>query len=145
MTPRPIHRWKTLWFGITVILFLGWAWEKSNSRMNAACWVHAATSEGLFLRNLPGTTQIEYTGPNHHIYPLTPAIQWYSNPRVYPEEWFPKPVFFEPFGNKGGWTLNLPHWLLILLFLIPWLAFLAWRSRRMHHLTESASSTEPAS
>ena len=30
MSPRPIHRWKSLWLGILVLLYLGWAWRAST-------------------------------------------------------------------------------------------------------------------
>ena len=27
MTPRPFYRWKSFWFGILVLGFIGWAWR----------------------------------------------------------------------------------------------------------------------
>ena len=35
-------------------------------------------------------------------------------------------------------AIFIPHWLIILLFLIPWTALLLWRSRRLRHLTKPA-------
>jgi hypothetical protein len=37
-------------------------------------------------------------------------------------------------NSPGSLALYLPHWLLILAFLLPWSAFLLWRSRRMHRI-----------
>lgn len=39
-------------------------------------------------------------------------------------------------GPSGAYAfLNVPHWLLILLSLVPWLSLLAWRWRRVKRLT----------
>ena len=30
MTPRPFYRWKSFWFGLLVLVFLGWVWADSQ-------------------------------------------------------------------------------------------------------------------
>jgi hypothetical protein len=37
-------------------------------------------------------------------------------------------------------TASFAHWFLILLFLIPWTAFLLWRARRLKHLARPDGS-----
>ena len=44
-------------------------------------------------------------------------------------EWFPSLV--ERRGNRYGRGIAVPHWFLILLFLVPWSGWLAWRWRKI--------------
>lgn len=39
------------------------------------------------------------------------------------------------YAAPGSRAIFIPHWLLILAFLVPWSAFLIWRWRRIHHPT----------
>ena len=41
-------------------------------------------------------------------------------------------------STKKAWSVFIPHWLLVLLCGVPWVAFLGWRWRRQRNLTESS-------
>jgi hypothetical protein len=47
---------------------------------------------------------------------------------------------WEVAGEFGFDILKVPHWFLILLFLLPWTTFLVWRARRMMRLADSPGS-----
>jgi len=75
MSPRPLHRWKSFWLGLLVLIFLGWAWLRSMSYHEGIRWFNwdwgvmigqgpegvglyagdrpTFLSEGLHLWNLP--------------------------------------------------------------------------------------------
>ena len=38
MKPRPFYRWKSFWLGLCVLVFLGWAWERSEYNPRGATW-----------------------------------------------------------------------------------------------------------
>ncbi|MCW1926398.1 hypothetical protein OKA05_27855 [Luteolibacter arcticus] len=131
MTPRPIYRWKSFWLGIILLAFLGWAWGRSMSRMDIVGWVYRGGTQGVFARSLGGLVELQVSGPHYSISPVTPMFQVYTYPHKPPAGWFPGAVTCQPFGAHGGWTVTVAHWLLILLYLVPSSAFLAWRWRRM--------------
>ena len=141
MPPRPIHLWKSFWLGILVLIFLGWAWVRSMSHMDIAAWIYTSGTQGIFVRSTDARLHWFATGPGHSISPTTPHFQVYTYGSGPAENWFPRFITFEPFEDKGGWTLYLAHWFIILLFLIPWTAFLIWRWQRMKR--HVAGSAEP--
>jgi hypothetical protein len=141
MTPRPIHRWKSFWLGVLVLIFLGWAWVTSMSLLHIAGYIYPSKSQAIFLRNLPGTIEIENTGPHYSVTPVTPPVQWYSYARIHDPVWLPRPMLFQPFGALGGWTVHLPYWLITPLFLIPWTGLLAWRWRQIKRFAAEARSS----
>jgi hypothetical protein len=131
MPPRPIHRWKTFWLGLFVLAFLGWAWARSLKHqdglnatilgMESTLWFDqwgGSISLSLFHDGLSDTTGAHTTHD-----PL-------DSPIVFPAaiEHLELPVdLYRPAVDR----YSIAHWFLILLFLLPWLAFLAWRWRRM--------------
>jgi hypothetical protein len=132
MTPRPIHKWKTFWLGILILAFLGWAWIHSLTfasgffSYTVKMGDHgvlkgltiAANQEGgiISLTTLPYPYS-QFSGFTYWSHASVPA----GHPL------FPTAV------TTGEHHSTISHWFLILLFLIPWLAFLAWRWRRMKH------------
>lgn len=44
--------------------------------------------------------------------------------------WFPPAVKTKLVVEGEHWRVRVAHWFLILLFLIPWIGFLAWRIRK---------------
>lgn len=129
MKPRPFHRWKSLWFGVLVLAFLGWAWIRSMGHRDEISWAFpparvagALQSNGrvMLLRfsEVPGVP----LGIRHE----TAVIQRGA-------DWFPPARVANEFGGRVT-RIEIPHWLLILLFLIPWTAFLLWRGRRLKRL-----------
>jgi hypothetical protein len=124
--PLPIIRWKSLWFGILVLAFIAWAWLRSAThRDEFVCTrpttIYAVESEG---------SVISFT-----ILPVTKVIaaecafrsetRWDSN-----LSYFPRP--FIQIHDGPTHILWLAYWLLALSILLPWAAFLTWRSQRMN-------------
>lgn len=57
----------------------------------------------------------------------TAEVSW-----IFGDEEIPYPfgLSFEPAFRLEDGTVELAHWFLILLFLVPWLSFLFWRVRK---------------
>jgi len=152
--PRSI----TFWSGILVIAFLSWAWWDSlraNShtgrpsvRMgNAWGGFYVFTKESWL--NPYATSERNPADPDWcDLQPAAFPLPIYLRPesipsdvvdalfdRLYREK---HPLFtlreFIELGTSttkpGGWTLFVPHWLLIAAFALPWSALLLWRTRR---------------
>jgi hypothetical protein len=126
MPPRPIRRWKSFWFGIVVLAFLGWGWMRSLHHIDGVLWMtkHFEITAGQG----PGGLFLNGDG---HPFPLS-LCQWIHEPAAPGEPWFPTAVNGETYSAMIQLTVS--HWFLILLFLIPWTAFLLWRVRRMKRL-----------
>jgi len=128
MTPRSIIRWKSFWFGILVLGFLGWAWVRSMKVREGVAFVNAESR--LILSHSVGHCEL-FVAPG-----------WYekTGPELFSGEPMPWNIvkWFQPWAAierptvEEGSLVQVAHWLLILLFLIPWSAFLAWRWRRQN-------------
>jgi hypothetical protein len=164
-TPRrPIHRWKSLWLGILVITFLGWAWWQSLHRWTMIGYHdytidHAGSGIALIDWKIGKKKPLHADHGN-----ISPSNQTWAHPLLEAPDLFRStgtpgegdhyftrdPGTFEPIPRNsaaqhfsalissrvpGTWGLFLPHWLLILAFLIPWSALLAWRWKKAKHLT----------
>ena len=138
MSPRPVHRWKSFWLGILVIVFLGWAWARS---IHFGESVHLGSMTGT-----KGTILGQSAG-------MVGVTRWRA-PVVY-DPGCSSPIFgnsgtqFSAWRNSHGnpryefpsaanlwrqdfyWSFGLAHWLLIPLFLTTWLAGLRWRWQRV--------------
>ncbi|RYD24971.1 MAG: hypothetical protein EOP87_25235 [Verrucomicrobiaceae bacterium] len=139
MTPRPLHRWKSFWFGIFILISLGWLWswgrthsDSAAARLGKQTWHGIVSSDGLLHwyqeTTRPGTIHSRNFSFNSH----TTQVQ----------RWFPQPpIVTGHLANPPSTVtyVGIAHWLLILLFLLPWSAFLIWRRRRMSRLLDSPS------
>ena len=122
MTPRRLIRWKSFWFGILVLGFLAFCWALSlkgehqmGFRVGSMFFGVSSQDETLMLFHIP------FTGIN-----FTPRSPW-------------SPVKIEILGTAGfpANICQLAYWFVILLFLVPWSAFLTWRWRRQRILTKT--------
>jgi hypothetical protein len=127
MTSRPLYRWKSFWFGVLVIAFLGWAWMRSTK---VADYVLVDWPAGEF-------AQIHHTSGRmkvfHSLNPPLFASAELKTMRDTAEGGLPGlPLGFRysPF-SEGSLVLAVTHWFLILLFLVPWSGWLAWRWRKL--------------
>jgi hypothetical protein len=129
-TPRRLIRWKSFWLGILVLGFLSCSWVRSMHEM--ATFVPWTESQ-LSLQSVFGRLNIAYIGPSVPQYDAGLTLEDGMAPD--PEDYPPSAVAF----LKSDFTteVNIAHWLLILLFLVPWVSFLAWRWRRQRKLTET--------
>ena len=125
MTPRPLHRSKTLWLGIITLIFLTWAWYVSLDRftlLRQDCsfrWFAIGQYHGqvgLFSGDRSG--------------------QWTSHVTDVPRA--SRVPSCREFWERGATTSGViiaSHQMLILAFTLPWLALLIWRQGRIKRLT----------
>jgi hypothetical protein len=145
MSPRPIQRWKSVWLGLLVLIFLGWAWLRSMSYHEGIRWFNwdwgvmigqGPEGVGLYAGDRP-----TFLSEGLHLWNLPvhdPAAEWFGRPFLY-DSW----PAFQIHGNAVlASSLQLAHWFLILLFLVPWAGFLIWRIRRMRRGGEMPRSVE---
>lgn len=125
MHPRPLHRWKSFWLGLIVLIFLGWAWVRSTGGWDEVHFTSPGSSNAVFGSNATEGLSFGWTD-----YPFVPeGVSFASFRGGQINNWFPEAVTL-----VGGRTLEcvtIAHWFLILLFLVPWAGFLFWRIRRM--------------
>ena len=151
MRPRPVIRWKSFWFGILVLGFLGWAWRDSRHHQ-ATYTIHhiwdgsVVIPQGLWhgdsvlgiriVRHL-GPVKANLTGKGTFDFQYVPVTKR-LNPDLPPLRWETFPPYTTPRGAiVAEMLIEFPHWSLILFFLIPWASFLAWRWRRQRILTKA--------
>jgi hypothetical protein len=131
--PRPLYRW----FGLLVITFLGWGWWWSTARYRAA-WFNVQTERwGIHVAD--GTVAVER-------FQMGTDLRWFHSIGAVsattdeaPPDLFPRAIERSPWerlGGNGYPTWAVAHWFLILLFLVPWAGWLAWRWHRIKRLTK---------
>jgi len=131
MTPRRLIRWKSFWLGILVLGFLGWAWVRSVNVVDRFSWIEPFVGIGGELSQAEGWIGFA-AGEN-----LGPSREYtYSSSEFLHEEW-PVRTFRLLVDEDEVLYAGISHWFLILLFLVPWSAFLAWRWRRQRILTRT--------
>jgi hypothetical protein len=129
MPLRPLYRWKSFWIGVLVLGFLGWDWVWSMSWEYYLSW--GTSAMGAFV--LSSRTGEIYLGWLGHTPEPSFMLGLTSESFEIPSgeiPWFP---LFANLNSSSALSagLTVAHWLLTLLFLLPWTAFLAWRWRRM--------------
>ena len=131
MKPRPLYRWKSFWFGVLVIAFLGWAWVWSMRRIDFVEWrritAKQASGEVVVMWGLDlgeaGASNYQIPYPSRSSLP--PA---FSSSELQTVDPFSGGLM--PYGRHFVFA----HWFLILLFVVPWSGWLAWRWRRINRL-----------
>ncbi|MEK7951617.1 hypothetical protein [Luteolibacter soli] len=145
MPPRPIHRWKSLWLGLIILLFLIWAWAKSRSHSDRICLF---VQPGIihFLRSRGGYLQWD-CAYGHFSGPHPPLITFDSTSRPWNPGLLPAPLRYDEHPNRPYIIrVGIACWFITLLYLIPWLTFLAWRWQRHKPLLldKSLSQIQPS-
>ena len=140
MTSRPLHRWKTLWFGILILVFLVWGWARSQSHFDFVNY-HFGTTSGDGFSNSGG--YVTWASNTFISIPPSPTHVRWGSIAVINNHWFPPPIEATRSSGTASSRYSIAHWLLILLFLLPWSAFLTWRWRRSRHRTKSTVSPAP--
>jgi hypothetical protein len=138
MSPRPVHRWKSFWFGVLVLAFLGWAWLRSMDVRDSASWRSHGGQSCCEVSNYHGEVGLVWGDPGT-VGLYLPGIAFFSDSDS-GDDWFPIASLFSLEEDMS--VLLLAHWFLILLFLLPWTAFLFWRIRRMKRLAAEAGETQ---
>lgn len=137
MPPRPVHRWKSFWLGILVIVFLGWAWARSIHFEEIVLFGASTAPSGTMVGQSGGMVGITAFRPPAELIlicfspiagnSLSEVSAW-RNPHGRPHYEIPAAVELEWYEFR--WSFGLAHWLLILIFAATWLSVLRWRWRR---------------
>ena len=86
------------------------------------------------------TVSLNWDGSRRPAAPIA-LMKWIQEPAsTTGEPRFPKAVNWETYDRQI--QVTVAHWFLILVFLLPWTAFLLWRHRRMKRFAVTAGSTE---
>jgi len=140
MTRRPLYRWKSFWFGVFVLGFLGWGWARSLDHNEFANLTVSQSKVWTVTSREGGVFYIHQT--YRHTVTPSPRLECRSY-TIGEVESPPRIMFSHREVIPGEWRMEIviPYWLLTLLFLFPWSAFLAWRWRRLTRgrLNERAS------
>lgn len=125
MTTRPFYRWKSFWLGLLVLVFLGWGWERSTRYRDKVAINFENALHTCELRSGSGTTELvwqELPAPSSG----WSLIEVETSP-IRRRRWFAEAGEIE----VGYWLgLECAYWLLALLFLILWSAWLFWHWKR---------------
>jgi hypothetical protein len=138
---RPLYRCKSLWLGLLMLVFLGWGWKRSVHYYDVASYGEASGGRGVSLSQRDSKVIVTWV-PAKSPAAFAPRLRWFSvmmNERNHPifPGIFSEDAALQHFPSSFQW-FYLPYWFLMLLFLIPWAAFLAWRWRRVKQLTASS-------
>ena len=135
--PRPVYRWKTFWFGILILAFIGWAWIDSMKHYSGI--LYAVPPQNIFVaRQHAGSVVLGWdTSEQFGVHEFQSAREPSSPYEHTP--WFPKAAAVEKHGANT--TASIAHWYLLLNSLLLWAVFLAWRRQRLKRL--ATSTAEP--
>ena len=154
--PRPLHRWKTFWLCLLILAFLGWSWARSMRHSDSlriqSPRINISVNSDL------GSLIIDYDKPDSTPRKTPPMPIFHTRPRTvvwldgvaHPVEaasWFAPPYRLLGLvgGDSTGKMLVLAYWFLILFFLLPSAALLAWRHHRMKRHTTRTIEPPPIS
>jgi hypothetical protein len=119
-----ILRSLVFWFGLTVLLFLSWAWWDSLRFETTAAW---DGTKLIRLRDLDSQVEIyiaEGAGSGR---------SWFRNqadPQRDPGPLLPRPSFERlSIDDQPVYLMSAPHWLLMALASSVWLPLAAWHAR----------------
>lgn len=139
MKPGPIHRWKSFWLGVFVLVFLGWSWVRSmdhpdivafGSTASKECWQVGSGAAAIHYYYTDLTNSEFYTGPDGWVFDSTAKRRQFN--------WYPAAIKARHSTDLLTVTrVEVAHWFLMLLFFVPWASFIGWRWRRMNNLTKT--------
>ena len=126
MTVRPLHRWKSFWLGVLVLGFLGWAWVRSRSWLDGFLWVSGSN----LMTGGQHAGAVSWAWDSSRLPFLDPLFEWRHEPvSSVGEPLIPRALVWETYPGQA--QLTVAHWFLMLVFLMSWAGFLAWRWRRV--------------
>lgn len=137
MLPRPIHRWKSFWLGVLILVFLGWAWARSQHHLDGFLWM--GPSFQLSAGQITGRVELTWADSSGA---RGKSFIWVQEAASNDgEPLFPKAVNWESY--PGQIQLTVAHWFLIGLVLLPWSTFLGWRYRRIRRMAREYARCPP--
>jgi hypothetical protein len=135
---RPLYRWKSVWLGLFVLVFFGWAWARSMDRMDYVSW------RQIFVKQAAGElTMIWYEGSDELEWGSAPIpnLNWrnFDLPGTFSTNELYDYDSFSGARVDYGRDYIVSFWFLILFFAVPWSSWLAWRWRRLKRLQTKVS------
>ena len=142
--PRPLHRSITLWSGILIIAFVGWAWSTSyraESWCRYNCFSAGNTHGGVELNSVYSGSGF-ITWPNRMraslLAPAMPApflLRGTGSPSApithrAPTSYRDSLEIMMTRRDPQAWLLFIPHWLILLAVILPWAVLLRWQAQR---------------
>ena len=127
MILRPLYRWKSVWLGVLVLAFIGWAWVRSMSYMDDVLWTSPARTQLLQLRLNGGEVCVMGTSSVHAGLPS--GFFRSSIPYKARDGWFPRAATSG--GKTGEWYRSVAYWVIMPAFFILWCGFLVWHGWRL--------------
>jgi len=134
MKPRPFYRWKSFWLGVFVLVFLGWSWARSMKHLEGVYWARPQFGLGLSHGVCAVTVSFADGDPSRWAR-LAPKTGVQSR-RILPD----MPIKWDDYRAVRGFSaavngvqssgVKLAHWFLILLFFVPWSAWLFFHWKR---------------
>ena len=113
--------------------FLGFGWVWSTKHFLKAYWVDH--SRFGTISHQSGEWSLDAIAMVEDCSEPPMPLTWETVRHEESELSFPSACIFE--FREMAWSLAVADWFLMLLFLIPWSAFLAWRWRRQRILTKA--------
>lgn len=131
---RPLYRWKSFGLGVLFLAFLGWGWVRSMSWIDGVFWL---TRHSIIVTAGHATGAMFFTWDHSRPPSTVRMIQWIHEPTSRsPDPWFPKAMNLETYDRQL--QISIAHWFLMVVFLLPWSGWLAWRRRRMRRLAKTS-------
>lgn len=87
ITPRPLHRWKSLWLGILVLISLLWAWRES------VCWETTVSYRRFDLSHAGSGICLSHWAPASA---RSSPLQYRHDSIPFPFHWWSQAVFPAP-------------------------------------------------
>lgn len=135
MTPHPIHRWKTLWLGLLLLLCLCAAWRFSTHRISHTGFNFTQTGPSLSIGQGGGKVAIKWSSTQYTSHPYSFSRTTYLGQS-------PLGTASSLLSERDGPLITLAHWFIILIFTLCWSIHLASRWERLRTLTESKTAAE---
>lgn len=137
MFPRPLHRWKSFWLGVLVLVFLSWGWGLSQQHLDGFLWM--AERFHFSAGQTAGRVEIAWSASSGA---WGEDFLWAHEAAPNAgEPLFPKAINWETYPGKM--QLTVAHWFLMLFLLLPWPTFLGWRYRRIRRMARESATSLP--
>lgn len=139
MKPRPVHRWKSFWLGVVVLVFLCWAWARSISRVDLVGHGDRVSKKSWSVSSSGGAIRYLHMDLSKaELYDFSPGPGGWrtgSGQMQSKGPWFPAAIEARR-KTKGmpSREVDVAYWLVVLGFAVSWGSMLMWRRWRMRRV-----------
>lgn len=149
---QQLHRSLIFWSGIFVMIFIAWGWWDSFQATSSVAYRYRVirnADAGVMIGSHPGggtsvfqarRSETKLVHPPWSPCPgpffvrgsggFQPEWDDYKQRREATQSAHQRYLLLMHSEPASDWVLFIPHWLVILLFAIPWSLMLVWRARR---------------